>query len=149
MTGTFEENAPGAAAGDAAGEPGLGEAVVGSAGILPGASARYATSVSRLPGRRARRAAVTPDGKTAYVDNADSNTVTPINNATGKPGKPIKVVGPADIAITPDGKTAWVIAQQDNAIISISTATQKASKPIAVGSGPVAIALKSCPAPPA
>jgi YVTN family beta-propeller protein len=46
--------------------------------------------------------AITPDGKTAYVANADSGTVTPIRTATRKPGKAIKVgTDPSAIAITP------------------------------------------------
>jgi YVTN family beta-propeller protein len=34
---------------------------------------------------------ITPDGKTAYVVNQGSNTVTPIATATNKPGRPIHV----------------------------------------------------------
>ena len=35
--------------------------------------------------------AITPDGKTAYVVNADSGTVTPITTATNTAGPPIPV----------------------------------------------------------
>jgi YVTN family beta-propeller protein len=35
--------------------------------------------------------AIMPNGKTAYVSNGNSNTVTPIAIATNEPGKPIKV----------------------------------------------------------
>jgi len=56
--------------------------------------------------------AITPDGRTAYVvDSGQGNgdTVTPINLATGKPGRPIKVgKDPAAITITPNGRTAYV-----------------------------------------
>ena len=53
--------------------------------------------------------AITPDGKTAYVGSS-FGTVTPINTATNKPGKPIKVAATPSlaIAITPSpapGKT--------------------------------------------
>ena len=45
----------------------------------------------------------------AYVANLGGNTVIPINTATDKAGKAIKVgPGPDGIAITPDGKTAYV-----------------------------------------
>jgi len=48
---------------------------------------------------------------TAYVANARSDTVTPIDTASGTPGKPIRVgVQPVDIAITPSGATAYVSA---------------------------------------
>ena len=47
--------------------------------------------------------AVTPDGATAYVTNAGSDTVTPIDVATNTPGTPIPVGdGPLGVAVTPD-----------------------------------------------
>jgi YVTN family beta-propeller protein len=46
--------------------------------------------------------AITPDGRTLYVVNGDSGTVTPVNTATNRPGRPIRVgLSPVDIAITP------------------------------------------------
>ena len=49
---------------------------------------------------------ITPDGKTAYVANAGSGTVTPIATATGTAGPPITVGSyPGAIAITPDTVT--------------------------------------------
>jgi len=46
--------------------------------------------------------AITPDGKTAYVVNTDSGTVTPIRTATNTALAPVKVGrGPVAIAITP------------------------------------------------
>ena len=88
--------------------------------------------------------AITPDGKTAYVANADSGTVTPIRTATNKALKAIKVgVGPTDIAITPDGKTAYVsndgIGETlGHTVTPIRTATNKALKAIKVGRAPAA-----------
>jgi YVTN family beta-propeller protein len=50
--------------------------------------------------------AITPNGKTAYVANGGSGTVTPIRTATSKAGKAIRVGGygafPINIAITPN-----------------------------------------------
>jgi YVTN family beta-propeller protein len=46
--------------------------------------------------------AITPLGKTAYVVNYGSNTVTPITTATNIAGQPIKVgKAPYGIVITP------------------------------------------------
>jgi YVTN family beta-propeller protein len=46
--------------------------------------------------------AVTPDGRTAYVVNYESNALTPISLRTGKAAKPIAVgEGPVAIAISP------------------------------------------------
>ncbi len=45
---------------------------------------------------------ITPDGKTAYVANLRSGTVTPIMVATGQAGKPIKVgKAPTALALVP------------------------------------------------
>ncbi len=54
---------------------------------------------SRLP---ERAIAITPDGKTAYVANFNSGTVTPITVATGRVGSPIKVgKDPTALALVP------------------------------------------------
>ena len=47
--------------------------------------------------------AITPDGRTVYVANIGSGTVTPIDTATNTPGKPIPVPPglPQSVAITP------------------------------------------------
>ncbi len=81
--------------------------------------------------------AITPDGKTAYVANANSNTVTPIDTATNTAVTPIwPVTNPVGVAITPDGKTAYVTNSASNAVTPIATATNTAGTPIAVGSVP-------------
>ncbi len=78
--------------------------------------------------------AITPDGKTAYVANSGSDTVTPISTATNKAGKAITIgKDPAYIAITPDGKTAYVANSGSDTVTPISTATNKAGKPIRSG----------------
>jgi hypothetical protein len=72
-------------------------------------------------------AAITPDGKTAYI--ASSGMVTPINTGTNTAGKPIRLSVYADqIVITPDGKTVYAAAV--NRVIPISTATNTPGKPI-------------------
>jgi YVTN family beta-propeller protein len=88
--------------------------------------------------------AITPDGKTAYVANANSGTVTPIATATNTPGKPINVglPGPEAIAITPDGKTAYVLSGIARAMVTpIDLATNTPGKPINVGQFPGTIAI--------
>ena len=66
---------------------------------------RTATNTPGKPikvGKFPRVIAITPDGRTAYVANQDSGTVTPICTATNTPGKPITVGSdPVAIAITP------------------------------------------------
>jgi YVTN family beta-propeller protein len=53
--------------------------------------------------------AITKDGRTAYVANKGSNSVTPINVANNRAGRAIRVPGPAiQMEIAPNGKTAYV-----------------------------------------
>jgi YVTN family beta-propeller protein len=90
--------------------------------------------------------AIAPNGLTAYVTNYASNTVTPINLATGKAEKAINVgVGPAAIAITPNGKFAYVTnagtSPIGNTVTPINLTTHKTLPPITVGDGPQGIAI--------
>ena len=86
--------------------------------------------------------AITPSGKTAYVASGDSDTVTPISIATGRPGHPIKVGrGPAAVAVTPDGKTVYVANGLSGTVTPISTATNTAGPPIRVGGEPTALVI--------
>jgi len=64
----------------------LGVAVIGAAG------AATAPAPAAGPARPV----------TAYVVNSGDGTVTPVNTATNRPGRPIRVgLSPVDIAITP------------------------------------------------
>jgi YVTN family beta-propeller protein len=86
--------------------------------------------------------AITPDGKTAYVTNLVSNSVTPIDVATNMPGAEIKVgSGPEGIAITPDGRTAYVANSGRESVTPIDVATNKPGTEIKVGSRPEGIAI--------
>jgi YVTN family beta-propeller protein len=77
-----------------------------------------------------------------YVTNLESNTVTPIEVATNKPGPEIKVgSGPDGIAITPDGKTAYVTNSVGNTVTPFNVGTHETHPAIAVGSTPVGIAV--------
>ena len=82
--------------------------------------------------------AIAPDGKTAYVANGATGTVTPIDLATDTPGKPISLSGKpgADaIAITPDGTAAYVANQPSSTVTPIDLTTNTAGKPIKIGHG--------------
>ena len=62
-----------------------------------------------------------------------TTTLTPINPATNKPGKPINVPCGCTFASTPDGKTLYVATK--DSIIPVSTATNTPGKPIHIGTG--------------
>ena len=87
--------------------------------------------------------AITPDGKTVYVANINSGTVTPIETATNTAGTPIEVgEGARAIVITADGETAYVgVWGEPGTVTPIATATNTAGTPIEVGDGPYAIAI--------
>src|SRR5690349_6517923 len=98
-----------------------------------------------LPGDGYAAVAVTPDGRTLYAANPgpDSNdsghTVTPVDIATGKAGKPITVgTGPQELAVTPDGKTLYV-AEYDDTVIPVNLATGRPGTPIIIESADLAL----------
>jgi hypothetical protein len=77
---------------------------------------------------------------TAYVADGGNGTVTPINTATNKTGKPIQTgLGAHDIAITPNGKTVYVPNPPTGTVTPINTTTNKAGKPIPAAGTYIAI----------
>jgi YVTN family beta-propeller protein len=93
--------------------------------------------------------ALTPNGKTLYVGTnsnvpAEDDAVTPVNTATNRPGKAIRVGGGIDtIAITPNGKTAYAASFSAGTVTPIRVATNTAGQPIGVGTdlGPITMAI--------
>lgn len=57
------------------------------------------------------------DLKTLWVNNNSGNYLTPINPATGRPGKPIYVHDPYNLYFTPNGKYALVMAERDKQLV--------------------------------
>ena len=87
-------------------------------------------------------ASAATDPPTAYVANAGSNTVTPIDVATNTPGTPIPVGNfPFGVAVTPDGATAYVANLSSNSVTPITVATNTAGTAIPVGTTPSALAI--------
>jgi 40-residue YVTN family beta-propeller repeat len=52
------------------------------------------------------------DLKTLWVNNDEGNSLTPINPATGKPGRPVRVTDPYNLYFTPDGRYAIVVEER-------------------------------------
>ena len=52
------------------------------------------------------------DLKTLWVNNDEGNTLTPINPATGRPGRPVPVTDPYNLYFTPDGRFAIVVEER-------------------------------------
>jgi len=91
--------------------------------------------------------AITPDGKTLYVPDSNSNAVTPIDTATGAAGHPISTgsAAPVAILISPDGRTVYTVGIAGQAlngsVIPITAATSTPGNPIAVGAWPSAMVI--------
>ncbi len=72
---------------------------------------------------------------TAFVTNQGSNSVTPIDVATGDPGVPIDVAtSPLGIDVSPDGTKAYVVGGNGNGTLTpIDVATLKAGPTLFTG----------------
>ncbi len=87
----------------------------------------------------AARAATDP---TLYAANSSSNSVTPIDVATGLPGAEIEVGAyPDGLAVTPDGKTLYVANGGSGSLTPIDVATGIADPEIKVGGVPRGLAV--------
>ena len=74
--------------------------------------------------------------------NFGSDTVTPIDTATGAPGRPIPVgQAPDAIAITPGGRTVYVINGDNDTVTPIATAIGQPGPPIPVGYSPASVTI--------
>jgi YVTN family beta-propeller protein len=89
-------------------------------------------------------AGVTPDGKTVFVTNFLSNTVSyfDVKTKTHKPPDIAVGTGPLGGAITPDGKTGFVVNNGSNSVSTIDLKTRtKYPTDIPVGPGPIQMAI--------
>ena len=94
--------------------------------------------------------AITPNGRTAYVTNGNTDTVIPIDVATNTQGTPIGVGSlPDAIAITPDGQTAYVANYGDSTLtpVNLATNTAESSIPLSTNSQPNTIVITPDQAP--
>jgi YVTN family beta-propeller protein len=85
--------------------------------------------------------AVTPDGKSVYVANNGSNTVSVIATATNQVS-PIPVGnGPIGVAVTPDGKRVFVANNGSNTVSVIDTTKSPPAVVATVGVGGLPVAF--------
>jgi YVTN family beta-propeller protein len=87
--------------------------------------------------------AVTPDGKTAFVANLASGTVSAVDVKTRTKRADIPVgPGPLLVAVTPDAKTAFVANNVSNTVSTIDVKTRtKHPTDIDVGPFPYGVAV--------
>ncbi|MHB8264060.1 MAG: PKD domain-containing protein [Acidimicrobiales bacterium] len=99
--------------------------------------------------------AIAPNGKTAYVADAVSSVIIPIDLSTQQAGTPIglgsdqgtPITSPGGIAISPDGTTVWVNADgnADDVLVPIDVATASAGAPVIVTNYPEAESVAITP----
>ena len=85
--------------------------------------------VETIPvGRQPQHVVPSWDLKTLWVNNDQGNTLTPIDAATGKAGKPVDVHDPYNLYFTPNGKYAIVMASLDRELVFRDPHTMKVLK---------------------
>jgi YVTN family beta-propeller protein len=87
---------------------------------------------------------VTKSGRTAFVVNTISGTLTPITLASAEAGKPVSVglySYPTAITLAPAGTTAVVVDTYGDQVTLVNTSSRRALKSIDVGGYPVAAAI--------
>ncbi|WP_328388549.1 hypothetical protein OHS81_30575 [Streptomyces sp. NBC_00400] len=77
------------------------------------------------------------DLKTLWVNNNRGHDLTPIDPATGKAGKPVKVHDPYNLYFTPNGKYAIVMASMDRQLVFRDPHTMEVRKTLPVTCGGV------------
>jgi YVTN family beta-propeller protein len=91
--------------------------------------------------------AITPDGKTAFVANAGSNSVSTIDvkTRTNDPNDIPVGAFPLVPVLTPDGKTLFVTNQRGNSVSTIDVKSRtKDPIDIPVGARPGGLAVTPC-----
>jgi len=100
---------------------------------------------------------VSADGKTVYVANPDSNSVSVIDAATGTVSHTVTVPGdPETLALTPNGQQLWVGQNSLGTVAVLDTASHAVVGDIQLGSSgaqsgdgfdPAGIVLVTTPTP--
>ncbi|MFH8982647.1 YncE family protein [Streptomyces varsoviensis] len=89
--------------------------------------------VETIPvGRQPQHVVPSWDLKTLWVNNDLGHSLTPLNPATGKAGKPVDVHDPYNLYFTPDGKYAVVMASMDRQLVFRDPHTMAVKKTVPV-----------------
>jgi YVTN family beta-propeller protein len=90
---------------------------------------------------------MTPDGKTAFIVNGFSGTVSTmdVKTRTKNPTDITVGSGARGVAVTPDGKTAFVANLGSDTVSTIDVKTRtKHPADIPVGAAPLGVAVAPC-----
>ncbi|MEV0276193.1 YncE family protein [Streptomyces sp. NPDC050610] len=83
-------------------------------------------------GRQPQHVVPSWDLKTLWVNNDLGHSLTPLDPATGKTGKPVEVHDPYNLYFTPDGKYAVVMASMDRELVFRDPHTMAVKKTVPV-----------------
>ncbi|MFE7119215.1 YncE family protein [Streptomyces sp. NPDC057654] len=83
-------------------------------------------------GRQPQHVVPSWDLKTLWVNNDLGHSLTPLNPATGKTGKPVAVHDPYNLYFTPDGRYAVVMASKDRELVFRDPHTMAVKKTVPV-----------------
>ncbi len=72
------------------------------------------------------------DLRTLWVNNDESNSLTPISPATGRPGRPVPVTDPYNLYFTPDGRYAIVVEERMQTLAFRDPHTMRLHKSVAI-----------------
>lgn len=93
-------------------------------------------------GKRPQGGVLSPDGKTIYLTNADSNTISLIDTAQRKVVGEIKTgMGPNRVAITPDGKTLVYSLGAAHAAAFADVAARKELQQVKLSGQPLSLTM--------
>jgi YVTN family beta-propeller protein len=102
----------------------------------------YAAARRAAPAGAPRRSSAPATDRTAFVVNAGSGSVTPVDLRTRHAGTPIRVgAEPTAIVAAPGGRTLYVANSGAGTVTPIDVAARRAGRPIAVGGNPRALAI--------
>jgi serine/threonine-protein kinase len=113
---------------------------VNEVGVLDMATMKF---IARVPtGVRPFALDVTPDGKTVYVPNHDSGSITVIDTATNTVRSEIKVApNPHWLDVSDDGTRVYAANHESNVVSVIDTADNAVLATVPVGSAPHSIVV--------
>ena len=117
-----------------------GERTVNEVGVLDTASNKF---IAQVPtGVRPFALVLSPDGKTAYVPNHDSGSITVIDTASNTVRTEIKVQpNPHWIDVSPDGTRLYAANHESNVVSVIDTSNNSVVATVPVGSSPHSIVV--------